>query len=89
MPKFRTKNFLSWYFWAGMLKKTIVIFEITTLEFVKKTHERHLSHDQRHIDNISLFEDKEVIFDGKRVANTFKKNFVEVLANILFQQSSN
>ena len=75
------------FFW--IVKKTIVIFEITTLEFVKKTHERHLSHDQRQIDNISLFEDKEVIFDGKRVANTFKKNFVEVLANILFQQSSN
>ena len=71
------------------VKKTIAIFEITTLEFIKKTHKRHLSHDQRHIDNISLFEDKEVILDGKKVANTFKKDFVEVLANVLFQQSSN
>lgn len=71
------------------VKKTIAIFEINTLEFVKKTLERHLPHDQRLIDNISLFEDKEVIFDGKRVANTFKKDFVEVLANILFLQSSN
>ena len=33
MPKFGTKNALFGYFGAGILKKTIVIFEISTLEF--------------------------------------------------------
>ena len=34
MPKFVTQNALFGYFWAK-IKKTIVIFEISTLEFVK------------------------------------------------------
>ena len=33
MPKFGTKNALFGYFWARIKKKTIVIFEIRTLEF--------------------------------------------------------
>ena len=47
------------------------------------------SHDERNIDNISLVEDKEVMLDGKRVANTFKEDFAEVLTSLLFQHSSN
>ena len=34
MPKFGTKNALFGYFWTKIIKKTIVIFEISTLEFV-------------------------------------------------------
>ena len=34
MPKFGTKNVLLVYFSAGILKKTIVIFEISTVELV-------------------------------------------------------
>ena len=43
MPKFENKNpfmgffiksALFWYFWAGILRKTIVIFEISTLKYV-------------------------------------------------------
>ena len=32
MPKFGTKNALFGYFWARILKKAIVIFEISTLK---------------------------------------------------------
>ena len=34
MPKFGTKSALFRYFWARILKKTIVIFEISTFELV-------------------------------------------------------
>ena len=34
MPKFGTKNALFGYIWARIKKKTIVIFEISTLKFV-------------------------------------------------------
>ena len=35
MPKFGTKNALFGSFWAGIFKKTIVIFEICTIGFIK------------------------------------------------------
>ena len=35
MPKAKTKNTSFGYFSAGILRKTIVIFEISTLKFVK------------------------------------------------------
>ena len=34
MPKFGTKNAIIGYFWARILKLTIVIFEVSTIEFV-------------------------------------------------------
>ena len=34
MPKFGTKNALFGYFWARILKKSIVMFEIRTLKFL-------------------------------------------------------
>ena len=34
MPKFGTKDALFGYFWARISKKTVVIFEISTLKFV-------------------------------------------------------
>ena len=34
MPKFGTKNAIIGYFWARILKLTIVIFEVRTIEFV-------------------------------------------------------
>ena len=40
MPKFGTKSALFGYFWAGILK-TIVIFEIGTLKFVKNKSLTH------------------------------------------------
>ena len=35
MPKFGTKSALFGYFWARILKKTIVIFEISAFELVR------------------------------------------------------
>ena len=34
MPNFGNKNVLFGYFWAG-IEKAIVVFEVSTLEFVK------------------------------------------------------
>ena len=41
MPKFGTKNALLGYFWTRTLK-TIVIFEMSTLEFVNNEFLNHL-----------------------------------------------
>ena len=40
MPKFGTKNALFWYFWPEF-EKTIAIFEISALKFVKHNFLTH------------------------------------------------
>ena len=41
IPKFGTKNAFFGYFWARILKKAIVIFEINTHKFVKNESLTH------------------------------------------------
>ena len=43
MPKFETKTPLFGYFWTGILKKTIIIFEIGLLEFCSKLNEKQIN----------------------------------------------